>query len=293
MSERRQMIEHANKRLSVREQARLLSLNRSGLYYRKQAPSREEIALKRRIDEIYTRRPFYGSRRIAVALRQAGQRISRKRVQRYMRAMGLAGIAPRKSLSKRHPGHKIYPYLLRNVTAQHPNHIWGIDITYIRLKHGWLYLVAIIDWYSRYVVAWRLSQTLSQPFVMEAVEEAFQQAIPEIFNSDQGSQFTSPKYTQRLLAAGTRISMDGRGRALDNIFTERLWRSVKYEEVYLKEYQTPKEARAELRQYFQFYNFERPHQSLDYKTPAQVYFEQGNEFLKKGEVHLNLAHSVV
>ena len=273
------MVEHANQRLSVREQARLLGLNRSGLYYRKQAPSREEIALKHRIDEIYTRHPFYGSRRVAVTLQQAGQHISRKRVQRYMHAMGLAGIAPRKSLSKRHPGHKIYPYLLRNVTAQRPNHIWGIDITYIRLKHGWLYLTAIMDWYSRYVVTWKLSQTLSQPFVMEAVEQALQQAVPEILNSDQGSQFTSPQYTRRLLAAGTRISMDGRGRALDNIFTERLWRSVKYEEVYLKDYQTPKEARAELRQYFRFYNFERPHQSLAYRTPAQVYFGQENDVI--------------
>jgi len=287
------MIEHANQRLSVREQARLLSLNRSGLYYRKQAPSREEVALKHRIDEIYTRHPFYGSRRIAVTLQRDGQRISRKRVQRCMREMGLAGIAPRKSLSKRHPGHKIYPYLLRNVTAQRPNHIWGIDITYIRLKRGWLYLTAIMDWYSRYVVAWMLSQTLSQPFVMKAVEQAFQQAVPQIFNSDQGSQFTSPQYTRRLLAAGTKISMDGRGRALDNIFTERLWRSVKYEEVYLKDYQTPKEARAELRQYFEFYNFERPHQSLAYQTPAQVYFGREHKDLKKGEGHLNLAHFVV
>ena len=155
-----------------------------------------------------------------------------------------------------------------------PNHIWGIDITYIRLKNGWLYLVAIIDWYSRYVLAWTLSQTLSQPFVMETVEAALQQAVPEIFNSDQGSQFTSPQYAERLLAAGTKISMDGRGRALDNIFTERLWRTIKYEEVYLKDYATPREARLELRHYFQFYNFERPHQALDYRTPAQVYFEQ-------------------
>jgi len=287
------MIEPTNKHLSIREQARLLSLNRSGLYYRKKPPSQEEIALKRRIDEIYTRRPFYGSRRIAVTLQRAGQPISRKRVQRYMREMGLAGIAPRKSLSKRHPGHQIYPYLLRNVTAQRPNHIWGIDITYIRLKHGWLYLSAIMDWYSRYVVAWSLSQTLSQPFVTAVVEQAFQQAVPEIFNSDQGSQFTSPQYTRRLLSAGTRISMDGRGRALDNIFTERLWRSVKYEEVYLKDYQTPREARAELREYFQFYNFERPHQSLAYKTPAQVYFGQEKDDIQRGGVHLNLAHSVV
>ena len=287
------MIEHANQRLSVREQARLLGLNRSGLYYRKKLPSKEEVALKHRIDEIYTRHPFYGSRRIAVTLQQAGQHISRKRVQRYMREMRLVGIAPRKSLSKRHPGHQIYPYLLRNVTTQRLNHIWGMDITYIRLKHGWLYLSAIMDWYSRYVVAGSLSQTLTQPFVMEAVEQAFQQAVPEIFNSDQGSQFTSLQYTRRLLSAGTRISMDGRGRALDNIFTERLWRSVKYEEVYLKDYQTPKEARAELREYFQFYNFERPHQSPAYKTPAQVYFGQQNDDIQRGGVHLNLAHSVV
>jgi putative transposase len=271
------MIEPANTRLSVRQQAELLSLNRSGLYYRKKPPSAEETALKHRIDAIYTAHPFYGSRRIAVTLQQSGQAVSRKRVQRCMREMGLAGLAPRKNLSKRHPGHRVYPYLLKKVTARRPNQIWSIDITYIRLKHGWLYLAAIIDWYSRYVVAWTLSQTLSQPFVTEVVEQGFRQAVPEIFNSDQGSQFTSPQYTERLLAAGTKISMDGRGRALDNIFVERLWRSVKYEEVYLKDYQSPREARLGLQRYFRFYNRERPHQSLAYKTPAQVYFGREND----------------
>ena len=268
------MIDREHTDISIRQQVKLLSVSRSGLYYQKEKPSAEEIAIKHRIDEIYTRRPFYGSRRMAVTLRQEGQPISRKRTQNYMREMGLVGLSPCRNLSKRHPGHKTYPYLLRKVSAQYPNHIWGIDITYIRLKNGWLYLVAIIDWYSRYVLAWTLSQTLSQPFVMETVEAALQQAVPEIFNSDQGSQFTSPQYAERLLAAGTKISMDGRGRALDNIFTERLWRTIKYEEVYLKDYATPREARLELRHYFQFYNFERPHQALDYRTPAQVYFGQ-------------------
>jgi len=257
--------------LSLTLQCELLSLNRTGVYYQPVPPSPEEIALKHRIDEIYTEHPFYGSRKIVVALRPDFI-ANRKAVQRHMREMGLAAIVPGPHLSKPHPDHKIYPYLLRNVKVTQPNQVWGIDITYIRLVAGWMYLVAILDWYSRYVVSWELDQTLELPFVLVAVERALARATPQIMNSDQGSQFTSPQYLEPLLQKQIAISMDGRGRALDNIFTERLWRSVKYEEVYLHEYGAPKEARHGLTHYFDFYNHERPHQALDYRTPAQVYF---------------------
>lgn len=202
--------------------------------------------------------------------------INRKRVQRYMREMGLVAIYPGPNLSKPAPGHKIYPYLLRNVTASYPNHIWGIDITYIRLQKGWIYLVAILDWYSRFVVSWALDQTLELPFVLDAVDRALAHARPNIINSDQGSHFTNPQYLDRFLAVGSRISMDGRGRAMDNIFTERLWRSVKYEEVYLNDYATPRQARQGLSAYFQFYNYDRPHQALGYLTPAELYLTKMN-----------------
>lgn len=265
------MIELGHPDLSLSTQADLLSLSRSGLYYQPVGPSAREIAVKHRIDEIYTKRPFYGSRRITNELRKE-MTINRKTVQKYMREMGLVALGPRPNLSKPHPGHKIYPYLLRNVTADYPNHIWAIDITYIPLREGWMYLTAVLDWYSRYVVSWALDQTLAVSFVLEAVEEALSQAKPVIWNSDQGSQFTSPQYIQRLEDHDIQISMDGRGRALDNVFVERLWRSVKYEEVYFQEYETPRMARQGLSRYFDFYNFERSHQSLDYQTPAEVYF---------------------
>lgn len=260
--------------MPLKTQAELLSLSRASLYYVPVGPSPEEIALKHRIDELYTAHPYYGSRRITAALRKDTP-ISRPTVQRYMREMGIAGICPGPHLSQPAPGHKVYPYLLRGVVIQRPNQVWGIDITYIRLRYGWLYLVAILDWCSRYVVAWELDQTLELPFVLQVVDRALAQARPEIWNSDQGSQFTSPQYTERLRAAEVQISMDGRGRALDNIFTERLWRTVKYEEVYLKDYAHPKEARHSLGQYLTFYNQERLHQSLGYQTPAQVYFQSG------------------
>jgi putative transposase len=266
------MIEFGHPELSLSTQADLLGLSRSGLYYQPVGPSARELAVKHRIDEIYTKWPFYGSRRITNEL-QKEMTINRKTVQKYMREMGLVALGPRPNLSKPHPGHKIYPYLLRNVTAGYPNHIWGIDITYIRLKEGWMYLTAVLDWYSRYVISWALDQTLAVSFVLEAVDAALLQENPTIWNSDQGSQFTSPQYIQRLEDHDIQISMDGRGRALDNIFVERLWRSVKYEEVYLQEYETPRMARQGLSRYFDFYNFERSHQSLDYRTPADVYFE--------------------
>lgn len=257
--------------MPLKTQAELLSLSRASLYYQPLGASVEEVAIKHRIDEIYTAHPFYGSRRIQTVL-EADWRISRKRVQRYMREMGIAGIAPGPNLSRRNQQHQIYPYLLRHLSLERPNQVWGIDITYIRLQAGWLYLVAILDWFSRYVVSWEVDQTLEVALVAAAVERALAHATPQICNSDQGSQFTSPQYTQLLLAANVQISMDGRGRALDNIFTERLWRSLKYEEVYLHAYANPREARQGLQGYFEFYNHERPHQALDYRTPAQVYF---------------------
>lgn len=272
-SERRALVEWEQSELPLTTQAELLSVSRSSLYYQPVQPSAEEVAIKHRIDEIYTEFPFYGSRRIAVALRREGCEINRKTVQRHMREMGIRGIAPGPNLSKRNQAHAIYPYLLRNVTAAYPNHIWGIDITYIRLRQGWMYLVAILDWYSRYVVAWQLDNTLAIDFVLVAVEQALTHQRPQIWNSDQGSHFTSPQYIQRLLDANVQISMDGKGRALDNIFTERLWRTVKYEEVYLHDYLSPKQARHGLDSYFLFYNQRRPHQSLGYLTPSEVYFK--------------------
>lgn len=273
---RRTLIEREGCELSLTRQAELLSLSRSSLYYLPKGPSEREVKLKHRIDEIYTQYPFYGSRRITAQLQREGEAVSRETIRQYMREMGLQAIYPLPNLSKRRLEDKIYPYLLKNVTASYPNHVWGIDITYIRLQRGWLYLVAVIDWYARYVLSWELDDSLEMPFVLRAVDNALWQATPIIWNSDQGSHFTSPLYTQRLLAKGVKISMDGRGRALDNIFTERLWRSVKYEEVYLKDYQTPRQARQGLSAYLAFYNNNRLHQSLDYATPAEVYNRVGS-----------------
>src|SRR5436853_4040286 len=198
--------------------------------------------------------------------------INRKTVGRYMREMGIAAIYPGPNLSKRNQKEGVYPYLLRHISSAYPNHIWGIDITYIRLRGGWMYLVALLDWYSRYVISWELDQTLELPFVLSTVQRALGQAVPVICNSDQGSHFTSPQYLNLLKTANVQISMDGKGRALDNIFTERLWRTVKYEEVYIHDYQTPKQARTGLTTYFDFYNNRRPHQALGYLTPAEVFF---------------------
>lgn len=264
------MLEKDNPQVSLRTQAELLGISYSSLFYQPRPPTEREVSIKRRIDEVYTAWPFYGSRRITAVLRSEFQ-VSRPTVQAYMRAMGIAGIAPGPNTSQPAPEHQIFPYLLRNVHAERPNHIWGIDITYIRLPGGWLYLVAVLDWYSRRILSWALSQTLELDFVLTAVDQALLQAVPEIWNSDQGSHFTSPRYIERLQNAGVKISMDGRGRARDNIFTERLWRTIKYEEVYLHEYTSPKEAYRQLFQYIQFYNFVRPHQSLEYRTPVQVY----------------------
>ena len=271
--ERLALVEREDGELPLSVQAELLGLSRASLYYQPVAPSPAEIVLKHRIDEIYTAYPFYGSRRIAVELGRKGLLVNRKAVQRHMQEMGIAGICPGPNLSKRNSQHQVYPYLLGSIKAAYPNHIWGIDITYVRLHAGWMYLVAILDWFSRYVVAWELDQTLEIGFVLAAVDRALLSVAPAIWNSDQGSHFTSPQYIERLLARDVRVSMDGKNRALDNVFTERLWRTVKYENVYLADYTTPRAAREGLTCYLEFYNRERPHQSLGYRTPAEVYFD--------------------
>jgi putative transposase len=271
------LIDWNREELAVSTQADLLSLNRSSLYYQPVPPSEEEIALKHRIDQIYTESPFYGYRKITKQLQLEGMQVNHKAVARHMREMGLEAVYPGPNLSKRAYQAGIYPYLLKNVVANAPNHIWGIDITYIRLVKGWMYLVAVLDWYSRYVVSWEVDQTLQLPFVLEAVTRAFQIGVPDIWNSDQGSHFTSTPYISLLKAQGVRISMDGRGRALDNIFTERLWRTIKYEEVYLKQYESPRQARRELATYLHFYNERRLHQALEYRTPAELYFAQASK----------------
>jgi putative transposase len=250
----------------------LLGLQRSTWYYEPVPESAANLALMRRIDEQYLRTPFYGSRRMTAWLRREGEAVNRKRVQRLMRAMRLEAIYPKPRTTLAGAGHKIYPYLLRNVTVARPNQVWSADITYVPLRCGFLYLTAILDWYSRYVLAWRLSNSLDSDFCVEALAEALRRGRPEIFNSDQGVQFTSREFTGRLESAAVAISMDGRGRALDNVFVERLWRSVKYEEVYLHDYATGAECHAGLRAYLKFYCEERLHQSLDYRTPAEVYW---------------------
>jgi len=270
--ERVALIERGSGDLALSVQAELLGVSRSSLYYRPVDPTPEEIALKHRIDALFTAHPFYGSRRITAQLRREAILVNRKAVQRHMQEMGIVAIGPKPNLSKPASAHQIFPYLLGDIVASSPNHIWGIDITYIRLTKGWMYLVAILDWFSRFVIAWELDQTLELDFVLAAVDRALAQATPLIWNSDQGSHFTSPRYLERLLTREIRVSMDGKGRALDNVFTERLWRSVKYEEVYLADYESPRAAHRGLSAYFEFYNHRRLHQSLAYRTPAEIYF---------------------
>ena len=226
----------------------------------------------RRIDELYLEYPFYGSRRMAVELTRKGHAVNRKRIQRLMRIMGLEGLAPGPNTSRPHPEHIKYPYLLKGLSITRPNQVWATDITYIPLEHGFVYLVAIIDWYSRYVLSWRLSNTLDTTFCVDALEEALERwGTPEIFNTDQGAQFTATAFTDVLKNHGVKISMDGKGRCRDNIFSERLWRSLKYEEVYLKTYADQRDARRGIATYFTFFNTRRPHQGLDYSTPAALY----------------------
>lgn len=259
--------------LSISEQCELLGLSRSGWYYKPREVSIYELELMRLLDEQYMLTPFYGIRRMTVSLHQLGHQVNRKRVQRLMRLMGLEAIYPKPNLSRRDEEHKIYPYLLRGLEIDHPNQVWACDITYIRLRRGFVYLVAVMDWFSRYVLSWSVSITMDVHFCLEALERALSRATPEIFNTDQGAQFTSRDFVGMLGKEGIRISMDGRGRAFDNIFIERLWRSVKYEEVYIKEYQDVAACVEGLRAYFRLYNEQRPHQALAYKTPCQVYRE--------------------
>jgi putative transposase len=273
------MIEREGCQLSVRTQCRLLGVNRSTVYYRQQGVKQSDLDIMRLLDEQYTRTPQYGVERMTAQFKRKGIAIGHNRVRRLMRLMGLEAIYPKPRLSR--PGgheHRKYPYLLRGLTIERANHVWAADITYIRLWQGFVYLVAIMDWYSRYVLSWSLSVTLDAYFCVEALHQALGIARPEIFNTDQGPQFTGDEFIGVLKEAGIAISMDGRGRVFDNIFVERLWRSVKYEEVYPKDYQTVDEARQNLTGYFHFYNCERLHQSLGYKTPAEVYFGYGADF---------------
>jgi putative transposase len=274
LAEKRAWVEPGQASLPVHRQCELLSLARSSYYYQGRGEQAENARVMRLIDDVFTRHPYYGSRRIAAVLRRQGEVVNRKRVQRLMRVMGLDAISPGPKLSQAHPEHRVYPSLLRNVPIVRPNQVWSTDITYIRLRHGFVYLVAILDWFSRYVLSWELSTSLETAFCLTALERALQQAKPDIFNSDQGSQFTSLACTSVLEAAGIAISMDGRGRVFDNIFVERLWRSVKYEKVYLNDWLEVCEARIGLTEYFGEYNDERPHQNLQDLTPAEVYFKR-------------------
>ena len=270
--DRRAMVERPGVDLSVRRQCALLNLARSGVYRPKPVIGAGDLALMRRIDELHLQLPFYGSRRMAFELNKEDRGVNRKRVQRLMRVMGIEALVPRPGTSKPAPGHKIYPYLLRGLAIAEPNHVWAADITYIPMARGFLYLVAIIDWASRAVLAWRLSNTIDSRFCVEALEEALERyAKPKIFNTDQGAQFTSAAFTDTLEKAGVAISMDGRGRFMDNIFIERLWRSVKYEEVHLKAYADGREARAGIGSWMTFYNFRRPHQAMNNQTPMAVW----------------------
>jgi putative transposase len=268
---KRALVRAQDTELSVARQCALLGLARSSWYYPPHGESAENLDLMRKLDEQYTRTPFYGIRRMTAWLRQQGELVNHKRVGRLLRLMGLEALYPKPRLSVPGAVEKRYPYLLRGRAITGINDVWSTDITYVRMQHGFLYLVAVLDWYSRYVLAWELSNTLDTGFCLAALEGALRQGQPAIFNTDQGVQFTSAAYTSRLEAAGIQISWDGRGRALDNVFVERLWRSVKWEEVYLKDYQTVADAASGLDRYFHFYNQERPHQALGYQTPAQVY----------------------
>jgi putative transposase len=265
------VVDRSHPSLSIVQQCRLLSISRSGLYYQPKEISEEDIDLMKLIDRLYLATPFFGARKIAALLKSQGYLVNRKRVRRLMRLMGLRAIYRRPRTSRPGAGHKIYPYLLSGLKITRPNQVWSADITFIPMARGFLYLVVIIDWYSRYALSWRLSNTLDAGFCVEALEEALRKGKPEIFNTDQGSQFTSDAFTGILKEHGIRISMDGKGSYNDNLFIERLWRSVKYEEVYLKGYQDGKEARISLGDYFRFYNTERPHQALEYRTPAEVF----------------------
>ncbi len=268
------MIEPDHEKIAISRQCELSGLSRASYYYESQRDDSYNQLLMNLIDEQFTKTPFYGVLRITESLKRQAYQVNQKRIRRLMHKMGLEAIYPKKNLSKANPDHKKYPYLLKGVVIDHPDQVWSTDITYIRLQHGFVYLVAIMDWHSRYVLAWDISTTMDTDFCIRTLENALKTSKPEIFNSDQGSQFTSNDFTGILEKEGIRISMDGKGRAYDNIFVERLWRSVKYEEVYLHQYLTVSEARRGLDQYFMFYNTERIHESLGYKTPYEIYCKE-------------------
>ena len=253
----------------------MLGLSRSSLYYEPGGEGAGDLRLMRLIDELYTARPFYGSRRMTIRLNEQGEGVNRKRVRRLMRVMGLEAIYPKPRLSLAEKGHRIYPYLLRGVKVERRDQVWSTDITYVPMVSGFMYLAAVIDWFSRYVIGWRLSNTLDGSFCLEMLEDALRGGRPEVFNTDQGVQFTAAAFTGRLESAGVAVSMDGRGRALDNVFVERLWRTVKYEDIYIRGYETVAELLEGLARYFSFYNQERLHQSLGYEAPAVVYRGRG------------------
>ena len=278
------MADRTHPSLSLSRQCALLDISRSGLYYRKAGISEKDLTLMKLIDHQYLATPFYGTRRIAVWLKGQSYQVNRKHVRRLMRLMGLRAIYRRPRTSQPGKGHKIYPYLLRSLAITRPNQVWAADITYIPMARGFLYLVAIMDWYSRYVLAWRLSNTLEADFCIAALEEALQKGKPEIFNTDQGAQFTGEAFTGILEQRGVHISMDGRGSYTDNLFIERLWRTVKYEEVYLKAYQDGREAKNGLDDFFRFYDDDRPHQALRYRTPSTVFYNTTLELMDKGMI---------
>ena len=297
--QRQAMIDRDSSQLSLVRQCTLLDISRASLYYQPTLPRTEDLDLMALMDRQYLKTPFYGSRRMKAWLRGQGHPVGRKKIRRMMRLMGLEAIYRRPNTSKPTPEHRVYPYLLKGVKIYRVNQVWTADITYIPMAQGFLYLVAIMDWYSRHVLSWRLSNTLEVEFCVEALEDALGKAKPEIFNTDQGSQFTSEAFTGILLEQGIQISMDGKGRYTDNIFVERLWRSIKYEEVYLKAYQNGTEARKGIGAYLDFYNRERPHQALGYRTPGEMFQEEQVALLAAVETlplvaedSLNLASSL-
>jgi putative transposase len=281
VSEARSWIDFDHEELSVREQCRLLGIHRSSVYYEPVPEKDENLRLMRLMDEEHLRRPARGSRQMMDFLADDhGMVVNRKRVQRLMRKMGIEGIAPKRRTTLKNQGHRVYPYLLRGLSIERPNQVWCSDITYVPLQRGFLYLVAVMDWYSRYVISWRLSNSMDADFCVEALEEALEHGKPEIFNTDQGAQFTSREFTEKLRSHDIAISMDGKGRAIDNVMIERLWRTVKYEEVYLKEYATGDDCYKGLKSYLHFYDNQRRHQSLDRRTPGEVYRESRSKRLQ-------------
>ena len=292
-SERVGLVDHADPVLPVVAQCQLLKVARSTVYYRPVAADPDNLAMMRRIDELHLAYPFYGSRRMAVVLRDDGWVVNRKRVQRLMRLMGLEAIYQKPNTSRPHPDHKVYPYLLRGLIIDRPNQVWCADITYIPMAKGFVYLVAVMDWFSRRVLSWRLSITMETDFCVDALREAMDRhGRPEIFNTDQGVQFPSAAFLDELSSQGVRISMDGKGRFLDNIFIERLWRSLKYEEVYIKAYGSVAEARQGIGAWFGFYNGKRPHQALDYRTPRAVHEAEAHEYVDNASASLRAASAL-